>query len=133
MNLDSIILLGNKLDGPNASTNQAKFNSLSSCIFISAASNINLDELKNQMVHRALHGAKINFSNPIVSNVRHIEALSQTKQSLQQVILNLQSGVSNELTALDIRTSLYHLGTITGEISSDDLLDSIFRNFCIGK
>lgn len=133
LNSDSIILIGNKTDGPNALSNQSKFETLDSCIFISAATNINLDILKQQMVHRALHGAPINFSNPIVSNIRHIEALNLTKRSLQQVISNLQSGISNELTAQDIRTALYHLGTITGQISSEDLLDSIFRNFCIGK
>jgi tRNA modification GTPase len=45
----------------------------------------------------------------------------------------LNSGISSDFIAMDIRQALFHIGEITGEISTDDLLDNIFSNFCIGK
>ena len=49
------------------------------------------------------------------------------------VLKSIDHGVSNDLLALDIRTALHHLGEITGEITTDDLLENIFSKFCIGK
>jgi len=69
----------------------------------------------------------------IISNVRHAEALQNTKISLQKVTLGLESGLPSDLVAMDIREALYHLGLITGQVATDDLLESIFSKFCIGK
>jgi tRNA modification GTPase len=69
----------------------------------------------------------------IISNSRHYEALENTKLCLQKVLSGLDSGLSSDLVAMDIREALFHLGTITGEVSTDDLLESIFSKFCIGK
>lgn len=69
----------------------------------------------------------------IISNTRHYEALENTKLCLQKVLEGLDSGLSSDFVAMDIRESLFHLGTITGEVSTDDLLESIFSKFCIGK
>ncbi len=69
----------------------------------------------------------------IISNTRHYEALESTKLCLQKVLAGLGSGLSSDFVAMDIRESLFHLGTITGEVSTDDLLESIFSKFCIGK
>ena len=69
----------------------------------------------------------------IISNTRHYEALENTKLCLQKVIAGLDSGLSSDFVAMDIRESLFHLGSITGEVSTDDLLESIFSKFCIGK
>lgn len=74
-----------------------------------------------------------NSSQTTVTNMRHFQALEQTDQSLAAVLTGLETKVSSDFMALDIRHALHHLGEITGEISTDDLLDSIFRNFCIGK
>ena len=52
---------------------------------------------------------------------------------ITQVQKGLQASISSDLLAMDIRQSLCHLGEITGEITNDDLLDSIFKDFCIGK
>ncbi len=71
--------------------------------------------------------------NSTVTNLRHFEALTQTNESLDNVITGLEQEISSDLVALDIRHALHHLGEITGEISTDDLLESIFSNFCIGK
>jgi tRNA modification GTPase len=69
----------------------------------------------------------------IISNSRHYEALENTKLCLQKVLIGLDSGLSSDFVAMDIREALFHLGTITGEVSTDDLLESIFSKFCIGK
>jgi len=69
----------------------------------------------------------------IISNTRHYEALENTKLCLQKVLEGIDSGISSDFIAMDIRESLFHLGTITGQVSTDDLLESIFSKFCIGK
>jgi tRNA modification GTPase len=69
----------------------------------------------------------------IISNVRHLQALRQTYESLVAVRSGLASGLSGDLVTIDIRDALYHLGSITGEISTEELLGNIFGKFCIGK
>ncbi len=69
----------------------------------------------------------------IVTNARHYTALRQTDDALAAVLDGLDQGITPDLVALDIRRALHHLGAITGEISTDDLLGNIFGKFCIGK
>ncbi|RMF22980.1 MAG: tRNA uridine-5-carboxymethylaminomethyl(34) synthesis GTPase MnmE, partial [Bacteroidetes bacterium] len=54
-------------------------------------------------------------------------------ESLDEVLRGLESGLSSDLVALDIRRALQYLGEITGEVTTDDLLENIFSHFCIGK
>jgi tRNA modification GTPase len=68
-----------------------------------------------------------------VTNQRHIQALSDARISLWRVSEGLNAGLPTDLAAQDIREAIYHLGSIVGEISSDEVLGNIFRNFCIGK
>jgi tRNA modification GTPase len=68
-----------------------------------------------------------------VASSRHYQALKQTLESLDLVHQGIQSGVSGDLLSSDLRQALYHLGTITGEITTDELLGNIFGRFCIGK
>jgi len=69
----------------------------------------------------------------LVTNLRHYQSLKETQQALGDVLGGIEKAVSNDLLALDIRTALHHLGEITGEITTDDLLENIFSKFCIGK
>lgn len=69
----------------------------------------------------------------IVSNQRHYEALHQAENSLSSAITALKNNTSADLMSEDIRQVIYHLGTITGEITSEDILKNIFSKFCIGK
>ena len=69
----------------------------------------------------------------LVTNQRHIQALSDARISLWRVSEGLASGLPTDLAAQDIREAIYHLGSIMGEISSDEVLGNIFKNFCIGK
>lgn len=74
-----------------------------------------------------------NTQDVMISNSRHYDALYQTHTSLLQVLEGLSTGIPSDLITLDIRHALHHLGLITGEVSTDDVLENIFRNFCIGK
>ena len=69
----------------------------------------------------------------LVTNQRHAQALSDARTSLLRVREGLAAGIPTDLAAQDIREAIYHLGSIIGEISTDEVLGNIFRNFCIGK
>ena len=69
----------------------------------------------------------------LVTNQRHVQALTDALTSLLRVRDGLASGLPTDLAAQDIREAIYHLGSIVGEISTDEVLGNIFRNFCIGK
>ena len=69
----------------------------------------------------------------VVSNSRHFEALNKAFTALNEVQKGMDQNISSDLMAIDIRQALFHLGEITGEITTDDLLGNIFTNFCIGK
>ena len=69
----------------------------------------------------------------LVTNQRHVQALTDARTSLLRVREGLASGLPTDLAAQDIREAIYHLGSIVGEISTDEVLGNIFRNFCIGK
>jgi tRNA modification GTPase len=70
---------------------------------------------------------------PMISSLRHYHALDRTEERLNSVLNGIESGLTNDLVAQDVRGALYHLGEITGEISTEDLLGNIFSRFCIGK
>ncbi len=99
---------------------------------ISAKEKTNVEKIKKQLV-KMVHSGKTNSGSTILSNTRHYAALEQTKTSLEQVMTGLDGGTPSDLIAMDIRHALHYLGEISGEISTDDLLESIFSNFCIGK
>jgi tRNA modification GTPase len=69
----------------------------------------------------------------IVSNLRHLEALKACDKMLETTVQGINENRSTELIAMDVRQALHHLGLITGEVSTDDLLSNIFSRFCIGK
>ena len=69
----------------------------------------------------------------LVTNQRHVQALSDARTSLLRVREGLASGLPTDLAAQDIREAIYHIGSIVGEISTDEVLGNIFANFCIGK
>ncbi|MGJ8661001.1 MAG: tRNA uridine-5-carboxymethylaminomethyl(34) synthesis GTPase MnmE, partial [Bacteroidota bacterium] len=73
------------------------------------------------------------LNETIVSNVRHYNALIKTKIDLEKAKFALETNVTGDFVALDLRQAMYHLGTITGQITEDDLLANIFAKFCIGK
>jgi tRNA modification GTPase len=101
-------------------------------IFIAAKSRINLEKLSQLMTH-AVDFKSIGPDEIIVSNIRHYEALRSAFLAIEKVIEGLKGGISGDFLAQDIRECLHYLGEITGEISTDEILGHIFKNFCIGK
>ena len=127
-----LIAIANKVDRGDAAQIKTTFGALDQVLFISAKEKANVDRLKVLLTEKVKQGLLSN-DDVIVSNSRHYEALSQALNHVVQVQEGLESDISGDLLAMDIRQSLFHLGEITGEITTDDLLDSIFRDFCIGK
>ena len=101
-------------------------------ISISAKENNNIEELKELLYETAV-GDKLSESHTMVTNIRHVEALRRTQESLSSVSEGLINPVTSEFLAIDIKQALYYLGEITGAVSNDDLLANIFSKFCIGK
>ena len=101
-------------------------------ITISAKNKMNIEYLKERL-YKAVIDTPDLADQTIVSNNRHYDALYKSQESLDSVLKGLTSGITGDFIAMDIRQALHHLGEITGEIHTDDLLDSIFGRFCIGK
>jgi tRNA modification GTPase len=100
--------------------------------FISAGKGTGIEDLK-----RALPGIagidRINAEDVIISNIRHYDALLKVSESLERVRSGLNDKLQEDLIAMDIRNAIHYLGELTGEITNDEILGNIFRNFCIGK
>ena len=126
-NQKKIIKVINKID-----LNKNLDISTSEHILISAKENFGTDELKNRIFDFTNLNALDN-NNTIVTNQRHYEQLKKTLSELKIAIEGLNNGLSGDLLAINIKQSLFHLGLITGEVTTDDLLSNIFGKFCIGK
>lgn len=127
----SQIVIGNKKDLVSASELEV-YKNIENIHFVSAKDKSDMDSLRKSLTSLVGSG-KLNTNQLIVSNARHYEAFTKSDEALAAVKNGLESEISGELVASDIRQALHHLGSITGEISTDDLLSSIFSRFCIGK
>jgi tRNA modification GTPase len=101
-------------------------------IFISAKTGFGSDELKKKLAGSVLSGS-VNDDSIIITNIRHYEALLKVTESLERVLSGLESALPDDLIAIDVRQAIHYLGEISGEITTDEILGNIFRNFCIGK
>ena len=105
---------------------------LSTILYISAKNKTGIDDLKSEILTKiGLHS--INTDDVLISNIRHLEALQKTEASLNSVLENIDNPVTSDFLATDIKQALYYLGEITGQVTTDDLLETIFSKFCIGK
>ncbi|MGV8963339.1 MAG: tRNA uridine-5-carboxymethylaminomethyl(34) synthesis GTPase MnmE [Candidatus Saccharimonadaceae bacterium] len=101
-------------------------------ISISAKENQQIEELK-QLLYDTAVGDKLSTNHTMVTNIRHVEALQKTRTALDSVVRGLTNPVTSDFLAMDIKQALYYLGEITGQVTTDDLLENIFSKFCIGK
>ncbi len=101
-------------------------------VTISAKQKVGIDELKITLLSFVNTGALRN-NETIVTNTRHYDSLLKALEEIQKVKWGLNSGISSDLMAIDIRSALFFFGEITGEVTNDELLGNIFANFCIGK
>ena len=99
---------------------------------ISAKHGDNLEALNKWLV-QTVTGDFDMANETIITNARHRDALLKTAEALETAKNGLETGITGDFIAMDIRQAMHWLGTITGDISEDDLLENIFKNFCIGK
>ncbi|MCB0762854.1 MAG: tRNA uridine-5-carboxymethylaminomethyl(34) synthesis GTPase MnmE [Flavobacteriales bacterium] len=121
-----VIVLANKCDLMAADSPR-----VDDVLYISAKSGEGLSELQNRLTAHIKSG--LSQTSQVVTNIRHYEALQRALESLTDVRNGLNTALTGDFLAIDIRKALYHLGEITGEITADDLLGNIFGRFCIGK
>ena len=140
-----LIILLNKADILGSNKNVMPFNkdvlftelSLNNCenfqiLEISAKTGSGLPELKESL--KVIEQKRESSAGSVlVANARHFEALGRVAQNLVSVKKSLELKIPTDLIAQDLREAIYHLGTITGEISTDEVLGEIFGRFCIGK
>ena len=132
LNNSQLVLVANKIDKEDMEYTYREFAEFKDMHYISAKEHIGIDELKKHLVE-LFDNRTVNITETIVTNARHAEALRHTNSALIKVLEGLNNNVTGDFLAMDIRQALHYLGTITGEISSDDLLSNIFSRFCIGK
>lgn len=121
-----LIILANKTDKQTYNAKDWPENTL----FISAKTK-NIDPLLDELLKIA---NQYEYGNEtLVNNARHADALSMSSALLQKIIIGIDEEIPSDLIAIDIRNTLYQLGLITGEVTNDEVLDSIFTRFCIGK
>lgn len=100
-------------------------------VFVSAKRKENINLIADSLVNAV---KKLNLNtDAIVSNARHYQALKESLVAIESVETGFKSGLPTDLAGIDIRLALYHLGTITGEITNEEVLGNIFGKFCIGK
>ena len=125
-NLEQTILVANKAESDSYKKEDWPENTV-----FTSAKNKDIETLISELERVASH---YEFGNEtVVNNARHADALAKSSDALQTVLTGLDTGLTSDMVALDIRNALYQLGLITGEVTNDEVLDSIFTRFCIGK
>ena len=125
------IIIGNKVDQASPELLQA-LQQRGDMVFISAEKKQNLEELRLKLMD-FVDERQLDAEGVVVTNARHYASLSDTNEALESVLAGLEAEITHDFLAQDIRHALYHLGKITGEVTTDDLLATIFSKFCIGK
>lgn len=123
-----VVLIANKLDISKSTLDNCELPLLT----LSAKSPEQVATLKQKLYEIIVGGYDLGEGS-IVSNARHLAALIRSNEALTRTAHGLETGLSGDFLAMDIRQALYELGTITSDVSSEDLLDFIFSRFCIGK
>jgi tRNA modification GTPase len=132
-----LIIVGNKADKAGNKIVQQVLSDIiladkEELVFIAAKQGQNIDHLTSLLLEAANY-SQASTSDVIVTNARHYEALTHAREAVNRVLAGLDTGISGDFLAQDIRECMHYLGEITGEISTDEVLGNIFANFCIGK
>ena len=127
-----LLVIANKIDKVDDVLISKIQSEISEIQLLSAKSGFGVEQLTTSLLNLIQTGSLRN-NETIVTNSRHYDALLKAFEEIQKVKNGLETGLSGDLMAIDIRQALYHFGEITGEITNDDLLGNIFANFCIGK
>jgi len=124
---DKLLIVINKIDLKPEIKDDFK-----DALFISAKKDEGIEGLKTKLLE-FVNTEQLSNNETIVTNLRHYEELQLTLHEINTIIEGLNSGLTGDFLAINIRQSLFHLGSITGEVTTDTLLGNIFGKFCIGK
>lgn len=132
-NVDSpVITVINKSDKYTFDKLIKQYEALPVLVILSAKEKLHIKTLKAKLAGAALLSTD-QAGQTIVTSARHAESLHLAAAALEKVISGIHQNLSTDLLAFELKDSIYHLGMITGEIYTDDLLENIFSKFCIGK
>ena len=124
---EQLFIVVNKIDLKK----DTSFN-LENAIQISAKKNIGITELKSKLLN-VVNSKNLSSNDTIITNLRHYQELKLTLNEINVIINGISSGITGVFLSINIRQALSHLGSITGEVTTDTLLGNIFGKFCIGK
>ena len=127
-----LVIIANKVDQLSKERITALTTEIPNVKLLSAKTGEGVEELQTTLLDFVNTGALRN-NETIVTNTRHYDSLLKALEEIHKVQQGIDSNLSSDLMAIDIRQALYYFGEITGEISNDELLGNIFANFCIGK
>ncbi|WP_396590082.1 tRNA uridine-5-carboxymethylaminomethyl(34) synthesis GTPase MnmE [Allomuricauda sp. R78024] len=127
-----LLPLCNKVDALDSIQIEQLESEIPTVLFISAKNKTGISDLEKNLFSLVDAGA-LSGDETIVTNSRHYDALLKALEEIQKVKEGIDIGISSDLISIDIRQALFHLGEITGSVTTDDLLGNIFSNFCIGK
>ena len=131
-NKKKVIVLLNKID-LNKKINLEGHN-LENIVEISAKDNIGIEDMQEKIYSYIVEEDVENSSEKlIITNIRHKTALEKTKDAIKNIFETIDTGLPMDLISVDLKEALDSLSEITGEISSEDILDHVFGNFCVGK
>ncbi len=112
----------------------SKLDKIDKWIKISAKNNIGISKMEDEIYSYIISGKVEDSSETLViTNIRHRSALVKTKEAIENIFETINIGLPMDLIAIDLKEALDALSEVTGEISSEDVLDHIFSNFCVGK
>ncbi len=126
---EKTLLIWNKTDLPHTSPDAPEL----AQVLLSAKTGEGIEELKKEIEKLIWEGTPPSKEEIVLTNIRHKEALSLAIKDLKTLIQGLETGISAEFVASDMRSCLGHLGTIIGMDISEDILSAIFSKFCVGK
>ena len=127
-----LLIILNKIDELATSGTFSLQDGKTNILPISAKNGEGMDDLKDNLLKMANAG-ELQKNDTIITNNRHYDSLLKALEAIQKVKEAMENELASDLMAIDIREALFHLGEITGSVTTDDLLGNIFSNFCIGK
>ena len=126
-----LILVANKIDSLTEMPSQLMHLKEYEVVYVSAKRNVNIEAITDQLLEvAATHRMS---DQAMMTNVRHYDNFLKIRSSIENIERGFAEGVPTDLVAIDVRDALHHLGVVTGEIATDEILNTVFGRFCIGK
>ena len=126
-----LILVANKIDSLTEMPHQLMHLKEYEIVYVSAKRNVNIEAITDQLL--AVAATHRMSDQTMLTNVRHSDNFLKIRDSIENIEKGLAEGIPTDLVAIDVRDALHHLGLVTGEIATDDILNTVFGRFCIGK